>query len=89
MEKVFTLPVSVFCENNLENYKVRLIAQSSYIDKNGKEITLLPSEDLGLPEIYHKNWGGMHHRVLVYKTGKGIVWGITAEIIHDMIDKLR
>lgn len=89
VEKVFTLPVSVFCENNLENYKVRLIAQSSYIDKNGKEITLLPSEDLGLPEIYHKNWGGMHHRVLVYKTGKGIVWGITAEIIHDMIDKLR
>ena len=32
VEEVFTLPVSVFCDNYLENYKVRLIAQSLYTD---------------------------------------------------------
>ncbi|MFN2268836.1 MAG: CoA pyrophosphatase [Desulfonatronovibrio sp.] len=87
--EVFTLPVSVFCEDNLETYSVRLIAQSSYTNKKGKEVTLLPGEDLGLPEIYHKDWGGMHHRVLVYKTEQGILWGITAEIIHDMVSKIK
>lgn len=89
VEKVFTLPVSVFCEDNLEIYNVRLIAQSSYTNKKGKQVTLLPSEDLGLPKTYHKNWGGMHHRVLVYKTGQGIIWGITAEIIHDVVSKIK
>ncbi|MCG8640237.1 MAG: CoA pyrophosphatase [Desulfobacterales bacterium] len=87
--KVFTLPVSVFCEDNLEIYSVRLMAQSSYIDKKGKEFLLLPSEELGLPEIYHNDWGGMHHRVLVYKTEQGVLWGITAEIIHDMVSKIK
>ena len=89
VEKVFTLPVSVFCEDNLETYSVRLIAQSSFTNKKGEEVTLLPSEDLGLPEIYHKNWGGIHHRVLVYKTEQGIIWGMTAEIIHDMVSKIK
>lgn len=89
VEKVFTLPVSVFCEDNLETYSVRLIAQSSYTNKKGEEVILLPSEDLGLPEIYSKNWGGMHHRVLVYKTEQGVIWGITAEIIHDMVSKTK
>ncbi len=89
VEKVFTLPVSVFCEDNLETYSVRLMAQSSYINKKGKKVILLPSEDLGLPEIYHNDWGGMHHRVLVYKTEQGILWGITAEIIHDMVSKIK
>ncbi len=88
VEKTFTLPVSYFREIQPEVYKVRLEVQPSYTNRKGDEVTLFPSKELGLPERYHKPWGGLHHRVLVYKTDEGIIWGITAEIIFDIINKL-
>ncbi len=88
VEDVFLLPVSFFMKNKADSYKVRLIVEPFYTDKNGNEVTLLPARELGLPEIYHKPWGKAFHRVLVYQTPKGVIWGITAEIIQDMIEKL-
>ena len=88
VEDVFLLPVSFFKKSKAETYKVRLLVEPSYIDEGGQEVTLLPARDLGLPELYHKPWGKAIHRVLVYKTPKGTIWGLTAEIIHDMIKKI-
>lgn len=89
VEDVFLVPVSYFIQNPAEDYKVRLIVEPYYTDKNGNEITLFPAKDLGLPEIYHKPWGKAIHRILVYKTPKGIIWGITAEIVHDLVQKIQ
>jgi 8-oxo-dGTP pyrophosphatase MutT (NUDIX family) len=88
VEKVFTLPVSFFINNPPESYPVRLVVEPSYIGKDGKEVILFPAKELGLPEIYHKPWGKAMHRVLVYKTPVETIWGITAEIVHDMISKI-
>lgn len=88
VEKVFTLPVSFFLENPVETYQVRLIVEPSYINKKGEEVVLLPGKQLGLPEIYHGPWGGTRHRVLVYKTDEGPLWGITAEIVNDLVEKI-
>jgi 8-oxo-dGTP pyrophosphatase MutT (NUDIX family) len=88
VEDAFLLPVSFFLNNKAETYNVRLIVEPHYTDKDGKEVTLLPSKKLGLPELYHKPWGKAIHRVLVYKTPKGPIWGITAEIIHDLVMKI-
>ncbi len=89
VEKVFTIPVNNFIDNQPEEYKVRLEVQPSYTNKKGESVTLLPGKELGLPEAYHKPWGGLHHRVLVYKTENGVIWGITAEIINELVSKLR
>lgn len=89
VEKVFTIPVNDFIDNPPEEYKVRLEVQPSYINKKGESVTLLPGKELGLPEAYHKPWGGLHHRVLVYKTDNGVIWGITAEIIYEMVKKMQ
>ncbi len=88
VEKTFTIPVSYFKDLPPETYKVRLEVQPCYTNRKGEEITLLPSKELGLPETYHKPWGGLHHRVLVYHSDEGVIWGITAEIIFDLINKL-
>ncbi len=88
VEDIFLIPVSHFVKHPAEDYKVRLIVEPFYTDKNGNEVTLFPAKDLGLPEIYHKPWGKAIHRILVYKTPKGIIWGITAEIVHDLIAKI-
>lgn len=89
VEKVFMIPVSFFEKNEPEKYKVRLEIQPSYIDKNGEKIKLFPAQELQLPERYNQPWGGRKYRVFVYKTEKGIIWGITAEIIYEFIQMLK
>lgn len=88
VEEVFTLPLSQFKDTPASEYHVRLEIQSSYKDKSGREKILLPGKKLGLPEKYHRSWGGKKHRVLVYKTDRGIIWGITAEIIYDLVKRV-
>ena len=87
VERVFTLPLSYLKKITPENYYARVHASSSYTDSGGKEVILLPVKELGLPETYITPWGGKEHRILVYKTKEGIIWGITAEIIHEVLNK--
>lgn len=89
VEQVFTLPLSFFLETPAECYMVRLVVEPCYTDRDGKDVVLLPAKDLGLPPRYHKPWGKIRHPVLVYKTEFGVIWGITAEIINDMITKIN
>jgi coenzyme A diphosphatase NUDT7 len=84
VETVFILPLSYFKNHAAEEYFVRLEIQPSFRDKNGKEVVLFPVKELGLPERYHGPWGHSRYRVLVYKTEKGIIWGLTAEIIREI-----
>ena len=87
VEEFFTMPISHFKKVGVEKYFVRLEIQPSFTDESGKEVTLLPSKHLGLPDKYQKPWGGKKYRVLVYKTIRGPIWGITAEIIFELINK--
>ena len=89
VERIFTLPVSYFQQNEPEKYQVMTKIHPSYIDaKTQQEMILLPSAKLGLPERYKKPWGGFRHKVLVYKTEEGIIWGITARIIFDLVSRI-
>jgi peroxisomal coenzyme A diphosphatase NUDT7 len=87
VEEFFTVPVSHFKSVGAEKYHVRLEIQPNFIDDDGEEITLLPSKELGLPDKYQRAWGGKKYRVLVYKTDRGVIWGITAEIIYELINR--
>ncbi len=90
VEKAFTLPVLYFEDNPPEEYKVMVEVHPSYIDSTtGEKIVLLPSEELGLPERYRKSWGRFRHKVFVYRTGEGTIWGITARIVREFIKQLR
>ncbi len=84
VEDIFLLPVSFF-QNKPDEYQVRLEVQPHYVDQDGKEVVLLPSKELGLPELYHKPWGRRNTRIFNYKTEKGPIWGMTAELIYELI----
>jgi 8-oxo-dGTP pyrophosphatase MutT (NUDIX family) len=86
VEKVFTIPAPYFIRNRPEIFHVRVEAQPSFTDKDGSEVILLPSKDLGLPEYYHKPWGGFKSIIFVYRTEHGMIWGITAQIIHALLN---
>ncbi len=85
VEEVFTLPVSWFIENKPEIYYNRVQVQSSYTDKEGREQILLPVDELGLPSFYRGTRGGWEYKVVVYKTGQHIIWGLTASVVFSMM----
>jgi 8-oxo-dGTP pyrophosphatase MutT (NUDIX family) len=89
VEKVFTIPVSFFMANKPELYHARLEINPTDIDKNGEKITTLPVKELQLPEKYSRTWRGRKHNIYVYKTAEGVIWGITAALINEVIHKLK
>jgi peroxisomal coenzyme A diphosphatase NUDT7 len=88
VEEVFSIPVSWFVDNEPEIYFTRVEVQSSIIGPDGKKQVLLPVAELGLPAIYGENLNGMNYRVIVYKTKKYVIWGLTATILFEMIRKI-
>ena len=83
VEKIFSLPLEYFLNNEPEEYNVRLEVHPNEVDANGNELQLLPVKELGLPKRYARPWTRGKHRILVYKTAEEVVWGITAEIIFE------
>ncbi len=89
VEEVFTLPLSWFLKNSPEIYHSRIEIQSSYVDEDDVEHILLPVEKLGLPSQYKGNRPGWKYKVVVYKTGKHIIWGLTASILFGFINRVK
>jgi peroxisomal coenzyme A diphosphatase NUDT7 len=87
VKRIFTLPLAYLKTITPENYSAKVHARSSYTDSAGNEIILLPVKKLGLPDKYITPWGGNEHRILVYSTKEGVIWGITAEIINEILNK--
>lgn len=88
VDEVFTVPLSWFFNNPPEVYHTRVEIQSSYKDSNGNERILLPVEELGLPSRYKKNRSEWKHRVIVYKKNPHIIWGLTAAIVYNLVQKI-
>ncbi|SNY27963.1 8-oxo-dGTP pyrophosphatase MutT, NUDIX family [Orenia metallireducens] len=85
--EVFTMPLSYFKENHPQEYKVRLEIHPSYINQEGKEVITFPAKELGLPKRYTKPWGGKGYKIYLYQTEQGAIWGITAELIYDFVER--
>jgi peroxisomal coenzyme A diphosphatase NUDT7 len=84
------VPISVFAPEKVEEYSVRLTVHPTAVDdKTGQEVVLFPAKELGLPARYHEAWGGHRHRVFVYRTSFGVVWGLTGRLIHDVAQRMR
>jgi len=89
VEKVLAIPISFFIDNDPKEYKIKIQAQSNYKNKKGKEISILPTKQLGLPPKYNKTWGNFFRKIYVYEYENEIIWGITGEIIYELIKLLK
>jgi peroxisomal coenzyme A diphosphatase NUDT7 len=89
VEKVFLVPLDYFIQNKPTEYITRLELHPSIKNESGGREELLPVKDLGLPDRYAFPWTRGKHRVLVYRNTKEIIWGITAELIYELINKLK
>ncbi len=88
VSEAFVIPLSWFIENQPEIYHTRVEIQSSYHDTDGTEQILLPVEKLGLPAHYKDNRGEWIYQVVVYKCEPYTIWGFTAAIVYNLINKV-
>jgi coenzyme A diphosphatase NUDT7 len=86
---IFTVPVSHFEQNEPETYEVLVTLHSRYKDKNGKEVILFPACEMDIPEKYHTSWESGRYPVYVYRLEEGILWGLTARIVREIVRYLK
>lgn len=86
VDRVFVMPVDYFIENEPERYAIKVRSYSSEL-VDGQLIEYFPVKDLDLPERYHNSWNERFREVYVYRTPHGTLWGITAQIIYETVEK--
>lgn len=89
VDKVFIVPIEFFINNSPKEYVTRLELHPSVSDEKGGREELLPVKELGLPKRYELPWKSGRHRVLVYKKTEEIIWGITAELVFYLTNRLK
>lgn len=89
VDKIFLVPLEFFFDNKPEKYENQLQLHPYIIDENGEKVDLLPVRELGLPERYANPWKKGKHRVLIYRYENEIIWGITAELIYELVNRIR
>jgi 8-oxo-dGTP pyrophosphatase MutT (NUDIX family) len=90
VEKLFTIPLNWFRKNSPSVYDlpVKIHPYSEDGDSGEKEFHF-PTRELELPERYNSPWDGSNpHKIWTYKTSNGILWGITAQILVDILPLL-
>ena len=81
VEKVFSVPVSYFKQNKPSSYKVHSKINYKMFNENGEEESLIPLNS------QEKSYTENVRDVLVYKTNGEVIWGITARLIFEIINK--
>lgn len=90
VSKIFSVPLDFFYNTNPEWYDIMLKSSPIVIDPKTKEQKLIfPAKELGLPEMYHSEWENNIRKVPLYKTDKGVIWGFTAQIILNFVEKMK
>lgn len=89
VEKVFSVPLKWFMENPPEEYTVQIEINPRYTDSDGREVVLLPVEELGLPDRYNRPWGRGNRKIYVYKTAGETIWGMTAQMVRHIAEILK
>ena len=86
VEKILIVPIDHFKENPPKLAKITVQMYPHY-ELVGK-IVEFPSKHYNLPEKYHKPWCGRDREVYIYEYHGEVIWGITADIIYEIINKI-
>lgn len=69
--------------------KVFFIEQKNELFKKNSNILTFPTKKLGLPKKYHDSWYNSPREIYVYYYKTEVIWGITALILNDFIEKYK
>lgn len=83
VERVFSVPVSYFEQNNPMIYKVLSKINYKMFNESGEEESLIPTNS------QEKSYSEDSREVLVYKTNGEVIWGITARLVFEIIKLIK
>lgn len=89
VEKVFTIPIDFFVNNEPEEYFLRTEVHPFYTNEEGEKVHLFPVEELNLPPKYLSPWSFKKHKVYAWRTSEGTIWGMTAVLIRETIRLIK
>ncbi|MFO7820402.1 MAG: CoA pyrophosphatase [Halanaerobacter sp.] len=87
--EVFTISLAYFKDNEPQKHYLEVKMHPYDFNQEGEKVTLLPVEEYGLPKRYSTPWSGRRRNIFIYPTEKGVIWGITAELITELINELE
>jgi len=79
VEKIFSVPVKYFEENEPKVYKVISKINYRMFNENGEEESLIPSNS------NEKTYTENIRKVLAYKVNGETIWGITARLVYEVV----
>lgn len=89
VESIFTVPVRFFLHTEPEKYEMKVIMSPYETSENKQRKILFPAEELAVPKKYRESWSRKNSPVYVYHFGEEIIWGMTAQILVELIPFLR
>ncbi len=84
VEKAFSVPLSFFENNEPEVFKIHSAVTHKCYNSKGEEEELILPNNYG-NDTYYKSI----RNVMVYKTEGEIIWGITARLVYEVVQKLK
>lgn len=87
VEECFLVPVKYFLDTKPRIEKLK-VETHPYYEEDGN-IYEFPAKELNLPERYQKSWGGSPRKVYIYVYENRVIWGITAEIIMELVKVIK
>lgn len=87
VEELIFIPLDFFTNTPPQIEKVGIKSTPNYIEDGIEK--LFPAKELGLPEVYQKPWGIKSREVYFYFYKGETIWGITADIIREMVEKVK
>jgi uncharacterized protein len=87
VSRVLLIPLKNFLQSPPEIYGARVMVHPTG-GPTGEEV-LFPAAELGVPEKYHQPWGGNLVRLYAFRHDDEIIWGITAELVMEVVKKLQ
>ncbi|OQY41984.1 MAG: coenzyme A pyrophosphatase [Fusobacteriia bacterium 4572_74] len=86
VDEILIVPIDYF-RNNPPKLEKITVQMHPFCEVNGKRVEF-PAKYYNLPEKYHKPWNGREREVYIYEYQGEVIWGITADIIYEIINKI-
>lgn len=87
VERCFLVPLKFFLENKPRIEKLQ-VETLPYYEENGKKY-IFPYEELNLPERYRSPWKSQPREVYFYHYDDELIWGITADIVFELLKYVK
>jgi 8-oxo-dGTP pyrophosphatase MutT (NUDIX family) len=87
VEDILLIPINHF-EDKPPKHEKLTIQMCPYYELDGNVVEI-PSKYYNLPEKYHKPWKGRERDIYFYEYNGEVIWGITADIIYEIINKIK